>query len=357
MNGMTGEIAKAEQQTNENEIHMPLGVRAIALSFITVGFCGLAYGFVRMQSGRSASGLLLGLFALIGWAFLRRVNWVRVGVLLYLCVAFVFAGVGSLATFAPLWDSILRNSTQPQFAWQHFLGSLASLLLVLLLLRGLFNREAEKWFAQPAIRPFMEWNPRKWRFGIGSLMYITFLVAIVSVSLTQSREFRNLRAQRWLDSMDLTDSVYFPTGARNLPSLDLQQVDYLFDSDHTLRQVAYGVIVNHSLMGDPVIVGHVVFEVAKIGEQSTGGLPCRVSSSSHFEWSAHYHPVGLPEITFPGEVQIAEYSDGELKTSEMQITLLEFWSFYQHPDSEWSIEGIERYVKDLRKRVAERDRE
>ncbi|WP_197528710.1 hypothetical protein [Aeoliella mucimassa] len=109
---------------------------------------------------------------------------------------------------------------------------------------------------------------------------------------------------------------------------------------------------NPQLGSDPVLVEYVyIYHTVQLNKMAYGP-----SSYLHEDGSQTYYGDNKTQVTFPGPVQIAEYRDGKLFTSDMHITALEFCSFYQHPDSEWSIEGIERYVTDLRKRVAERER-
>jgi hypothetical protein len=73
------------------------------------------------------------------------------------------------------------------------------------------------------------------------------------------------------------------------------------------------------------------------------------------KWTLSFDGVDSQEFTFPGSTQIFERHRDKIRTSDMRITLLEFWSFHENPNAVWTLEGLETYVKDLRQRVAERD--
>ena len=334
----------------------PWMVLVTALTLITAGVCGLAVGVLQQQTGRETTPfLIIGMLAVLGWGLLRRRNWARLWIAVIsfpcFCVTLLMAMFGLYegvtALFLPQWSV----GDIPEFP---YLPMLAGLVISWFVHFSVVSVKSRSWFIDnPPIRPFVVWNPLRWKFRLSTLLYLTFVVAIAAALIHRDPYWRFLRIQQWAASIDQDDAVYFPEGiTRNLTIGSMGEATKTVPNQggHELR---YLVAPNPSLSGEPTVFGYALFVSWNEGEGH--GLGYSSGSSDYgTEWEASFHCDLNTEITFPGPVQIAEYRDGKLLTSDMHITPLEFWSFYQHPDSEWTIEGIEHYVTDLRKRVAER---
>ncbi|WP_442483430.1 hypothetical protein [Aeoliella sp. SH292] len=332
----------------------PLGVRVIAGFLIISGTCALVEFLLSVWTGR---GVTLGLGTaplLLGWGMLRRCEWARIWTASLSILSFI-GGLLGVVMMLVVGDAIEMNPdvgiTSDAMKWFVFMTTMTITMASLAwTARTLTTSRVIDWFHQAPDIPFIEWNPKRWRFGVGTLLFLTVVVAFATVSAILHPGIRTMQAQEWISGQNLHDKIYFPYGAAALPKLGGQ--GYLTRSQDDLT-VLIGYAVGSSITGQGG--PEVDYLVMK---RSTGPeLVLKFSSSSTPPGKPQRAvlKVGDESIQFPGAVQIVEVVNDKIRTSDMRITLLEFWSFHEHPDAVWSLEGLETYVKDLRKRVAERD--
>jgi hypothetical protein len=202
----------------------PLGVRVIAGFLLLSGVCASLDLLLDTVTGRGLT-LSFGLASLpLGWGLLRRREWARVwtAVLasLSLCVSFV--GVLFMVLLVSNGQGEFDTNLDGLSEWQKWvllIGGLGTSMLALIwTIRFLTSPQIIQWFHHRATVPFIECNPKRWKFGIGTLPFLTFLIAFATAGVMVHPAVQSLRAERWAESQDLSDPIYFPHGADAPPS-------------------------------------------------------------------------------------------------------------------------------------------
>lgn len=348
------------EPTPTGDLRIPLGVRVIAGVLIVAGTCSLVHAALDWWTGRGWRIDLGPAVAFVGWGLLRRREWARVWAAIFAFPLMVASG--ALLLFIPFVDPSDLQLT-PAFAdAPPWLRKSIDWLLVLAVFgagmwafRYLQRERPATWFLNNGPLPrLIVWNPLRWRFGLGTLFILTAIVALASIDAMHHPGIRELQAQHWADSVDLSDPLYFPNGARSLPDREIFSHAYQANAAGDGTMLYYGVTLEGDRSNAPTLA-YVVF--SRSDSLNTNVSLGRSASFDRYrdQWSVAFHYSTDADLHFPGPIQLAEVVDNKLRTSDMHITLLEFWSYWNHPDVEWSLDGLERHVKDLRRRVAERD--
>lgn len=345
-----------EPSTLDTNDHAPLSVRVIAGLLLISGTCTLIEFVLDLWTGRGMR-LDLGIGALlIGWGLLRRRDWARRCVVIFTFLAMVLGTLFVVVAAVGSTDNIQFNPAFNALGpfWKRILAIAFSIVYVAIawaVWRMSRSDRVCQWFKLPPIQPFIVWNPKRWQFGLGTLFYLTVVVAFATMNLMVHPAIREMQLQAWVANQDLTDSVYFPNGAPPFPKLGQRQ--FMSTGGPTgLLQVSYRLIPTGVWGSDPRL-DLLVFE-----RTSTSTLSSALIDEPHGPDeipSVTLTVPGYDPIRFPGDVQVAELVDGKLETSDLRLTPLEFWSYWNHPDAEHTLADLETYIKDLRRRVAERD--
>lgn len=337
--------------TPTGDLRIPLGVGVIAGVLLVAGTCSLVDLTLDWWTGR---GLRLDLgpaVAFVGWGLLRRREWARMWATIFALPPMVAGGaLVLLLPFADPSDLQLAPAFAAAAPWlRKLIGWLMALVVFgasVWVFRYLQQQRPANWFLEEDPLPrLIEWNPRHWRFGLGTLMLLTVLVVLATLSGLRHSGVREMRARQWTAYVNLNDPLYFPAGAKPIPieALGSRSRHSKYGSAAT---VTYRMQLPQSTSMEPELL-FVIFETGQSGTFEHHSGPGYEEEAFRLAGGDHIH--------FPGPIQLAEVVDGRLRTSDMHITLLEFWSYWNHPDVEWLLDGLERHVKDLRRRVAERD--
>lgn len=334
----------------------PLGVRVIAGLFLLFGLATLVHGLLSYLLYGDESAALGFLLVPVGWGLLRRRIWARLITLALIVILMVGGGIGLLFIFAYVITClsgtaiVMGGSPSPDVP--NLIVVAVQLATMISLFTYFRSRRVVDWFhCSSPLRPYVVWHARRWRFGMGTLFFLTLLVAVSSMTVIMHPAVRAWRGHQWLAAQDFSDPIYFPSEPSPLPpyfsesssswGLGQDRVDVYWQISPAATysnepELGY-VVINH--------MGETGDGPSRAGAQSMGGMFWR----TEFTWHEN------TSIKFPGPVRIVEYKDGRFAKSDMHIALLEFWSFLHHPNSTKTLEGLETYVKDLRQRVAERD--
>ncbi|QDU59074.1 hypothetical protein Pan181_53150 [Aeoliella mucimassa] len=251
-------------------------VRVTALSLIAAGVCGLTLGALWHWTNRETTPLVWGgISTLLGWSLLRRRNWARVCVAIF---SFGYLLVALLVTIHYVIElaKLLLSSqlTQEKLAELHLIPILCALLILYFVHLSVVAVSCRDWFRNnPPICPFVVWNPLHWNFRITTLLYLTLVVAISSAALMRDPYLRVMRTQRWAESIDQNDPIYFPKGFSRLLTIASYSEATQTTPDHGFRQLQYWVVPNQSLTGEPAELGFALFHSSNEGEvrPSPGG--------------------------------------------------------------------------------------
>ncbi|MCO6047217.1 hypothetical protein NG895_25235 [Aeoliella sp. ICT_H6.2] len=350
-----------ESTTNQADVRPPLGVRMIAGVLLVMGVWSAVRQFITWwiedEFNFPASVLIL----LIGWGLLRRREWARK---LTCILAFLFCFAGSIALFVALWSTgnLLFNADTL------IVGDLFSKTLAILAAGALTGgsywafrytqdvRPGDWFLDHPPIRPFIQWNPALWRFSLTSLFFLTVVVAVSTATVVFHPAVKAMHA-RMLVKQAMSDPVYFPPRAPSkAPAIP------------TLGPVGWSV-QGMGVDGNSATL-HWIAEKSP-NEPAMPNLVFVVFADASSHWSVDFSQgsVETARLTVHEEVlvfepdrsaQLCEYHDGRLHQSEMQISLVELWSYLYYPHSsnpnyDWTVADLETYIKDLRRRVAERE--
>ncbi|QDU59073.1 hypothetical protein [Aeoliella mucimassa] len=352
---MSPENTNTDSQQSERA---PLGVRLIAGALLLLGFIGMIDQVLDLATGRGLNLNLSFAAVLLGWGLLRRREWARFWVSGAFGLLFPLFAIGTVFTLFVPGDGI-QLSPDPGLTgiWRR-LYAVAFFGLMTAVAGAFWNHLLQQktldYFQNATNRPpFIVWPPNRWRIRLRSLLLVTLGVAICLVCAMYHPGIRRMKVARWAAAIDLNNPVYFPAGAAPLTLSNPYAPSEKTSTSGIECQLFYEMTEGDAFQVQPKLV----FVLFNRWDSNRKTMHLERSWNSPLDESDRitFRSQQGDSLSFPGTCQIAEFYNGKLYTSDMHITLLEFWSFYQHPDSEWSIEGIERYVTDLRKRVAERD--
>lgn len=165
---------------------------------------------------------------------------------------------------------------------------------------------------------------------------------------------------RWAESQDWNDPIYFPAGVQYWPQVANSSGRIGISLPDEMRfELDYVTRAPEGWNDEPSLI-YVVFGEGT--QYSSWPPPWRViekdSQSHQYELLVNE----VPALTLPEDAQIIEIVDGSIQTSALRITLLELSSYMNSAamfgnDSDRSLDHLENFIKDLRRRVAQRDAE
>lgn len=342
----------------------PLGVRVIAAAMLVAGVHSIVGHALNWWTEWSMSWDFSFIFIPLAWGLLRRREWARIvtevvsflGVILFaLMVVVCFAirdGRGLyFRSTESIWDRL--------GFWQ---GPIVCVVVAIALFRVFCTLEfgpARDWFRSPGPRePWFVGNPLRWRFSVSTMLILTALFAMVTFQAVYHPSAPYQRGERWIAKQDLSDPTYFPSGVRyRVRTSDGQGgVGSQFSNGKKLT-LEYGTLAPADWNDEPTLV-YLVFE-EKVPDyerwERWQAIP-KDSRGTQYELRIR----DQPSLTLPDDAQIVEIVDDKPRTSELRITLLELWSYLSsdamtNQNADRSLEALEAFIGDLRKRVAERD--
>lgn len=345
------ESPETPESEREADDRAPLGVRVIAGLILLLSCYSVIKQALSLWTEEWPCWSVWFVLLPIAWGLLRRREWARVaGSMMSLMVLLVWL-IG-----LPAWVMVLDGMRRYYSVLRCYVGLVPWLLVALLLywvFRSLELGPARAWFRNATSRPpFLVWNPLKWRFSVGTMLLLTAMFALSTYQIAYHPRWPELWGQRWVERQSLSDPIYFPHGVRFWPrtSDGVQGQSWELPTGDQVN-IWYAMQAPRDWREEP----RVIFVQFLRGNVRWNPQPKRVEP-----WFSHRYHYELPlegesKAMLPDDVQIFEVVDGELLTSDLRITVLELWSYINQPDGEWTIEGLESYVKDLRERVAERD--
>lgn len=289
----------------------------------------------------------------IGWCLLLGREWARGWAVIVLSFLTVASGVLLLAS---IFTNIDNLHIHPNF--REVVGTTRRILVgsaSVVVLAACFS--AVRYLTTPHMRAYyhisaedaspVAWNPLKWRFGVGTLMFVTVLVAFAAVQVASNPMFR----QWWLVTRAHPRSM--PAYLNTLPPMPTGDSTVTSSASTTERKhgLSYGYITPP--FGRRIPHLQYAYFVSKPEDGVSLKLP---SLSKSYSGGPRYslQLEGHPTQEFPGAVQLVEVHDGRLKQSDMHITFPEFWS-YLHSDKPRTLTALENHVKELRRSEGARD--
>jgi len=179
---------------------------------------------------------------------------------------------------------------------------------------------------------FVNWNPREWRFSIGSLLFLTVLVAFAANRLSEAPIIQRWRVQAAGSGTTSADLL------KGLPPLPT--------GDGTVHESAsvvieYGYHTPSSSLGIPKLDYAILRQrnSAFFGlSHQSSPLTGRISRLDDFEQQT---------FSFPGKIQLVEINGDTARSSKMRITFPELWNFL-HSKKPRTLGALEQHVQDLR---------
>lgn len=340
--------ASIELPAEQIPAKLPLVTRVIAGVLILAGTLALVDGVLQWLFGR---GVLLNggaAMLLLGWGLMRRREWARV----FSCVLCSFFTLAAAAlVLASVFASIDNLHISPDPGDIGGLGrrmlfgggSLTLLAGNALALKHLMSDRIKAYYQCSLPRdPMFVWNPRNWRFSIGTLLFLTLLVSIAAVQVARDPMFRQWRLIRQ------TQPQSMPAYLQHLPPMPSGEgsVSIGGSTDERIYGLRYGYVTPPIGGGVPHL--QYAYFVSKLKDGTSLSFPSLSQSDREGEGYRYSLEVeGHPTQIFPGDVQLVEVYDGKLRKSKLLISFPEFWSFL-HSDEEYSLNALEQHVQKLR---------